>query len=154
MLRMDFERLDSREFASIGIRFETEEETRAFGELIREELEVRIGKAISSQSTREQLAEFDKCTTRVAAQQWLRKNCPDYRKIVMQKREELENEIIRYKSKVAGVLPEMDTIPAEADISGLKPWDGYLIEEEDDFEEDYPFDDYEDGPNVEACLKH
>lgn len=128
MFTMDFEKLDSRELASIGIRFETEEETRAFGELIREELEVRIGEVISSRSTPKQLEEFDHCATQAAEQRWLRKNCPDYRKIVMQKKEELENEIIRYKSKIAGVLPEMDTIPAEVNISGLKPRDRYLVE--------------------------
>ncbi len=52
MLRKVFERLDSREFESIGICFETEEETQEFGELIREKLEVRIGDKISRRSTK------------------------------------------------------------------------------------------------------
>ncbi len=126
---MDFERLDSKEFASIGIRFETEEETRAFAELIREELEVRIGEAISEGMTRKQLDEFDRCNTQEAAQRWLAANRPDYRSIVLKKREELENEIIKYRSKISGVLPVPDNDLDQIDLSGIEPWDDYLEED-------------------------
>ena len=102
---MDFERLDSKEFADIGIKFETEAEAQAFANLIREELEVRIGAAISEGMTKKQLDEFDRCNTQEAAQHWLAVNCPDYRSIVKKKKEELENEIIKYRSKISGVLP-------------------------------------------------
>lgn len=86
----------------------------------------KIKKEVSSQSTTKQLEEYDSCDTPDDAHRWLSEI------MIMQKTEELKNEIIRYRSKIAGVFPETDTISAEVNISGLKPWGRYLIEEDDD----------------------
>ena len=101
---MNFNRLDADELAGIGIRFETEEETGAFADLILRELEIRIGEEISSRMTEEQLEEFDSCEGPEEGQKWLEINCPDYRQIVFRKREEFEQEIVRYKHMIAGII--------------------------------------------------
>ena len=101
---MNFNRLDADELAGIGIRFETEEETGAFADLILRELEIRIGEEISSRMTEEQLEEFDSCEGPEEEQKWLEKNCPDYRKIVFRKSDEFEQEIVRYKHMIAGII--------------------------------------------------
>ena len=101
---MDFNRLDAEELASIGIRFETEAETCAFADLILRELELRIGEEISSRLTEEQLDEFDSCEEPEEGRKWLEKNCLDYRKIVFRKKEEFEQEIVKYKHMIAGII--------------------------------------------------
>lgn len=101
---MNFLQLDAEELAGIGIRFETEEETWAFADLIRGELEVRIGEEISSRATKEQLDEFDRCVGQEEGKRWLERYCPEYKKIVSNKTEEFEQEIIRYKNKIAGII--------------------------------------------------
>lgn len=101
---MNFLQLDTEELAGIGIRFETEEETWAFADLIRGELEVRIGEEISSRVTKEQLDEFDRCVGQEEGKRWLERYCPDYQEIVSNKTEEFEQEIIRYKDKIAGII--------------------------------------------------
>ncbi len=141
---MDFKRLDAKEFASIGIEFETEAETRAFADLIRKELEVRIGAAISEGLTKKQLDEFGRCNTWEESRRWLDVNRPDYRSIVMKKEEELENEIVKYKSKISGVLPVPGSDLDQIDLPA-KPLFDYLEELEDGvmFEEIFE-DEYSD----------
>ena len=101
---MNFRQLNPKELAGIGIRFETAEETWAFADLIRRELEIRIGEEISSRTTKEQLDEFDRCVSQEEATRWLERHCPDYQEIVSNKTEEFEQEIIRYKDKIVGII--------------------------------------------------
>lgn len=101
---MDINRLDAEELASIGIRFETEAETRAFADLILRELEIRIGEEISSRLTEEQLEEFDSCDGPEEGRKWLEIYCPDYRQIVFRKKEEFEQEIVKYKHMIEGTI--------------------------------------------------
>ena len=103
---MNFRKLDSQELAKAGIRFETESETQAFIEVIRNELAARIGREISKRLTKKQQREFRRRDNKMSAQSWFDKNCPDYRVIVRQKSKELENEILIYKSIVSGNIPE------------------------------------------------
>lgn len=99
---MNFEKLDKMEFASIGIRFRTNWEARAFAEIIREEFEIRIGKEITNRFSEEKLSEFDRCSTIEESSRWLNDNCPDYRDIVEKKKTELEQELIEYRGKIPG----------------------------------------------------
>lgn len=101
---MNFQKLDPKELAGIGIRFETEEETWAFADLILKELEIRIGEEISSRATKEHLDEFDRCIGQEEGKRWLERYCPEYQEIVSNKMEEFEQEIIRYKDKIAGII--------------------------------------------------
>lgn len=101
---MNFEKLDAKELANIGIRFSTEEETRAFVKIIMYELEVRIGEEISRRVTEEQLQEFDRCSSQTEVTSWLTKNCPDHCSIVRATMDELEEEIIKYSDQIPGVI--------------------------------------------------
>ena len=103
---MNFEKLDAKELANVGIWFKTDDETNAFAEMLSEELEFRIGEDITRQVSEEQLEEYERCIGDEEVQRWLEKNCPDYPTIVAKKREELEKEIIEYKTIISGVLPE------------------------------------------------
>ena len=129
---MDLERLDAEEFAGIGIRFKTAEETEAFAELIREELEVRIGAEIAKHCTEEQLAEFDRCAAQKDAQRWLEKNCPDHRKIVIRIKKEFKAEIIKHKAMISGILTEMDREAGQVDLFETDSWYDNLEDELDD----------------------
>ena len=135
---MNFEKLDKREFASIGIRFRTNRETRAFAEIIREELEIRIDTEILSRFSNEKLEEFDRCTTYEECSCWLVKNCPDYGKIVEKKKRELESELIEYRSKIPGLVTADNEPDDYEDMLLLEPVEDTerLFDLEEDFEEE------------------
>lgn len=102
---MDFERLGSRELENIGIRFETESEAHAFAQLLLEELERRVGEEIAAGMTNDQMEEFGSVLIDGEANRWLAENFPDYKSIVWEKKKELEEEVIKYRSKISGALP-------------------------------------------------
>ena len=90
--------------ASIGIRFKTKEETQAFAEIVQSELEIRIGTKIASRLSDEQLDEFDMCIESDDAREWLEENCPDFRDIVDNETERMEEELISNISMIPGVV--------------------------------------------------
>ena len=90
--------------ASIGIRFKTKEETQAFAEIVQSELEIRIGTEIASRLSDEQLDEFDMYIDQTDAGEWLEENCPDYRDIVDNETERMEEELISNRSMIPGVI--------------------------------------------------
>lgn len=97
-------KIDIYYLASIGIRFETEEEAQAFAGIIQEELEIRIGTKIASRLSDEQLDEFDMCIESDDAREWLEENCPDFRDIVDNETERMEEELISNISMIPGVI--------------------------------------------------
>ena len=103
---MNFKRLDADELAGIGIWFETEEGTGNVADLIFRELEIRIGEEISSRMTKEPLEEFDSCEESEEGQKWLEINCPEYRQVVFRKIDEFEQEIVKHKHMIAGIIWE------------------------------------------------
>lgn len=117
---MDFRRLNAREFASIGIRFKSDEDASLFAQIVREELEYRIGEEISRGLTKQQLAEFDSCNEDEAAK-WLDINCPNHRYITKEKAKELEKEIIKYKPEIPGLV----SIDETSELSNLICMEGY-----------------------------
>ncbi len=96
--------IELAKLAKMGIRFKIKEEARAFASIITEELEVRIGEAIASQLTLEQRLEIEKCENEAEFDKWYEENCPDNSRIVEEKMQEIEQEIIRYKDRIPGVL--------------------------------------------------
>ena len=90
--------------ASIGIRFKTKEETQAFAEMVQSELEISIGTKIASRLSDEQLDEFDMCIESDDAREWLEENCPDFRDIVDNETERMEEELISNRSMIPGVI--------------------------------------------------
>jgi hypothetical protein len=101
-------KIDKYYLDSIGIRFETEEETQAFAEIVQSELEVRIGTEIASRLSDEQLDEFDMYIDSYDAGEWLEENCPDYRDIVDNETERMEEELISNRSMIPGVIDISD----------------------------------------------
>jgi protein-tyrosine-phosphatase len=97
-------KIDKYYLDSIGIRFETEEETQAFAEIVQSELEIRIGTEIASRLSDEQLDEFDMCIESDDAREWLEENCPDFRDIVDNETERMEEELISNISMIPGVV--------------------------------------------------
>lgn len=97
-------KIDIYYLASIGIRFETEEEAQAFAGIIQEELEIRIGTKIASRLSDEQLDEFDMCIESDDAREWLEENCPDFRDIVDNETERMEEELISNISMIPRVI--------------------------------------------------
>ena len=126
---MNIERLDSKELASIGIRLEAEEETQAFADFINEELEVRIGQEISKRLTDRQLDEFDRCKTTDSARIFLERNCPEFRSIVQQQKDDFENEIIRYKSVISGAHLVVSDDLDKNDLPEDRSRDGSLMDD-------------------------
>lgn len=101
---INFEKLTRQELSRNGLTFRTEDEAQLFAEIIIEELEVRIGTEICSRLSDEELEEFDNCVESLEAQEWLRAHLPHYREIVLQKKEELDQEIRKYRSQIPGLI--------------------------------------------------
>ena len=101
---MDYKSMINIELEKIGIRFETEEEARAFASIITVELEVRIRIAIESQLTFEQLMTLLNSENEAEYEKWYEEKCSDNSHIVEEKMHEIEQEIIRYKDRIPGVL--------------------------------------------------
>lgn len=141
---MNFNCLDSKALASIGIRFRTAEETKAFADIILEELEVRIGEEISKRLTDRQLEAFDRCRGPVEARRWLDANCPEHRHITETKKEEFEQEIIKYRDQVPGVISCLDNTAIKTDEAETEPHDEYSDDSIEDFLYDWDEDYYED----------
>lgn len=116
----EYNPLDIAGLKQIGIAFETDEESNAFAELIREELEVRIGEAISAKLTKEQLNEFDALHGQEEASAWLGANCPDYRQIVRQKAGEFKSELLRHRKSIDGLDESFEMRVNSLPIAELK----------------------------------
>ncbi len=104
---INFNKLDREELSTNGFAFETQEEADLFAEVIREELEIRIGEAITRKVGEEKAKEFDLCSPE-KAREWLDKNCPEHRDIVREKRDELAREMEKYKSRIPGLVQSGD----------------------------------------------
>ena len=101
---MNFYRLDSRELSLPGLFFETEREAELFADIIREELEVRVGEAISEKVGAQTIEEFDQCLTEKDKHKRLEQNYPDYCEIVVNVQYELEWEIVAWREAIPGAV--------------------------------------------------
>ncbi len=99
----EYNPLDINGLKQIGIAFKTDEESNAFAGLIREELEVRVGEAISENLSEEQRNEFDTLDGPEECSAWLSANCPDYRKIIRKKASEFKSELLRHRKSIDGL---------------------------------------------------
>lgn len=102
-MKTGFNRLDQEGLAQIGVAFENREEGRKFAELIREELEVRIGEKISSGMNEAQLDEFDSLHSDSDVEAWLANNCPNYKTIVATVSKRLKEELLQYRDRIEGL---------------------------------------------------
>jgi DNA-directed RNA polymerase alpha subunit len=100
--------LDSKELRTHGLIFETEEEARLFSEVIKSELEVRIGMAIADGIDEQRLEEFSECRTDEESQEWLELNRPDYRDIVASISAKFACELFWYRDRIPGLTIQID----------------------------------------------
>ena len=99
----EYTRLDVGGLKQLGISFETMEESVAFAALIQEELEERVGRAISERLSDTQLDEFDSIVNAAEAKLWLRYNCPDYPKTVQSTVRRFIEELLQYRRSIDGL---------------------------------------------------
>ena len=89
--------------------FKTKEERERFKDLVREDLEVRIGEEISRGMSDEELRVFDGLSEPSECAEWLHSHCPGFTDTVERVIAEVRSELIRYKDGIPGlidVLPE------------------------------------------------
>lgn len=103
---INFMKLNRTELLHNGLIFETVEEAELFAQIVREELEVRIGAEIANGIDCLILAELDACTTQAESQAWLEKNRPDYREIVKAQSATLEQEIMALRERIPGLITQ------------------------------------------------
>ena len=101
---INFNHLTQEELTDNGLKFETTKEAELFAEIIREELEVRIADAITKYVAQEKIREFDLCKTQEECTAWLERNCPEYFRIVSDKQEEMNREIMEFRDRIPGVI--------------------------------------------------
>lgn len=99
----DINKLDTIGISNLGIEFETNEEMREFAEIIREDLEVNVGRAISKTVPPEQMDELEKITESHEIVKWLEANCPQYREICQKVRIDIKKELLKYKDDIPGI---------------------------------------------------
>lgn len=97
---IDFKHLNGKELITHGWIFETREEADLFAAMIIEELEVRIGQAISDQVGFSTIERFDMCANDEEFRMWLEQNCPNYKEIIKEQQRVLENEMLLYLKKM------------------------------------------------------
>ena len=110
---IDFNNFNSEELARIGIAFETEEAAELFVEKVMKDLEIRIGQEISRKVSPEKLEFFDRCSNEEEYAAWLNANVPDYKDIVLEKREEIEEELRIFRTQIPGNVMEHEVIYRE-----------------------------------------
>lgn len=101
---------NERRLDDMGIAFGSPEETRAFIRIVQEELEVRVGEAIAKKLSKEELDEFDRCTSVKETCLFLKRNCPNYADITKKIKKDLEQELIRYKDRIPGNIKDNDVL--------------------------------------------
>ncbi len=106
---IDFRRLSRKELADNGLSFKTAAEADLFADIITEELEERVGEAITKAVGEEKSREFELCTTQEEEAEWLRKACPGYPEIIIEKEKELNREIMEYRDRIPGVIGNAPT---------------------------------------------
>lgn len=85
----------------VGIAFRTRNETRGFLDALQENLEARIGQEISKGCTEQELKAFNSSSF---PQLWLEERRPDYKSVVEQVCEDMELELLIYRSQIPGVV--------------------------------------------------
>ena len=99
---IDFLNLDASALADAGIRFRTEKETDDFIRTIVEELEVRVGEAVSKGKPEDVLELFESAQTDEEQEAWLDRYCPEYRDIVRSAQQQMEKELIQHRDEIPG----------------------------------------------------
>lgn len=93
-------RIDDTFMKEIGLEEMPEAEKQAFINHAEEELEVRVGRAISKEVSQDQLHDFESIDDNEQAITWLESNIPDFRKIVSNIFQEFKQELISERASI------------------------------------------------------
>lgn len=106
-----------------GIRFETEEETKAFIRIIKKQMDRRVEMELMMISTPEMRMrrEFRQAVGSKAIQKWIDRHCPNFEEIVEQVRNDMEEEITKYRSSIPGIV--LDGADERVDLSEIQIWE-------------------------------
>lgn len=122
----EYNRLDKGGLKKIGITFRTRQESDTFAEIVKTELEIRIGAEISKGLSEEQLDEFDRLVDGKDEElsDWLEKNVPDMNRKIHKAAGEFKRELINRRTMIDGVCDtyEMRINSTPVERIGLIPW--------------------------------
>ncbi len=92
--------IDEQFMAEVGLGEMPAAEKQAFMEQATEELEVRVGRQISSGLTPEQMHEFEGIEDSAEITAWLNQNVPNFREEVMKVFEGFKQEVMRDRQQI------------------------------------------------------
>lgn len=95
--------LDDNFLASLGLGDMPADEKTAFLEHLYSELELRVGTALATNLTDDQLGEFERLVqgnNQEKVFEWLEANCPNYKDVVAVEMEKLRQEILAGKDQI------------------------------------------------------
>lgn len=95
-------RIDDVFMKEIGLDEMPDAEKQAFIDHAEEELEVRVGNAISQKLSRKQLQDFEELEEGSQTAAWLNINVPDFRKIVADVFQGFKKELISERASILG----------------------------------------------------
>lgn len=95
-------RIDDQFMEEVGLSEMPEDEKQAFMDHAEEELEVRVGHAVSRELSEQQLHDFDEIDEGGQAAAWLKINVPNFREIVRDVVQGFKNELIDERAQILG----------------------------------------------------
>jgi len=95
-------RIDDTFMEEVGLSEMPDGERQAFMDHAEEELEVRVGHAISRELSEQQLKDFEEIDGGGQAAAWLKINVPNFREIVYDVVQSFKNELISERARILG----------------------------------------------------
>ncbi len=93
-------RIDDVFMEEVGLNEMPDGERQAFMDHAEEELEVRVGHAVSQELSAEQLRDFEEIEEGGQAAAWLKINVPNFREIVQTVVQSFKNELIAERTRI------------------------------------------------------
>lgn len=118
-------RFTPESIARLGITFPTWNKAAAFAAFLEEECEVRVGQALGQQLTDEECNEFLSIDDPQSSADWLNLHCPNYRSVVRAARRRLEDEVLRFRGRIAGAC--LIPYPVEDELFRDDPEDDLFV---------------------------
>ena len=113
-----FTHFDLSELPKYGIVFDSNEEANVFVDFVIEELEINIGQRITQNLSSEKLHEFDGLSSHQEGK-WLKKNCPNYKQIVLGESIRMAWNLLRYGRHISNNVRVKETETLLSGISKL-----------------------------------
>ena len=94
--------IDEAFMAEVGLDEMPRDEQRAFMEHAKEELEVRVGHAVSRELNPAKLQECEQIDDNEQAATWLKMNVPNFREIIQQVFQSFKTELVAERARILG----------------------------------------------------